>query len=433
VTQLASALDYLHAAGLVHRDLKPANIILSATGEVTLLDLGIARSVSDKSGLTQTGQAIGTPAYMAPEQITGDEITAAADIYALGILTYELLRPSSIYRQFDFRSPRPDRDTAAISAPLQPQTSAAGHAGRRTCAGQESRRSSAFCDCVRRTSCRPLGRHGASQARKRGECASKRRLTARTLAGAGTLARCGGDLLLVALVAGLVHLRLRTNPISLQATATAAPASSSSVPLTTAAAVSSLTPLDQYNALLNTRAVSGELPSGFSSHGVMPETPDDRDLAHHAVGQVRLNATGPEQSDYVDWVVFPTAADAQALVDDEYTSKFTPPGFSSPTRCFTGTDMSASAAHYGYTTCVVLVGNTYVTPSRTLAAPALSVATIPTRLPWPCSVLRTFRRCVPRRLLRAVPLQPLRPSSRPSRSHRQLSPTTPYPRRASTR
>ncbi|MGI8550407.1 MAG: protein kinase domain-containing protein [Dehalococcoidia bacterium] len=91
LTQLASALDFLHEEGLVHRDLKPANVMVDDRGAVTLMDFGIAREVNDQAHLTLAGQIVGTPTYMAPEQMLGDDVGPAADIYALGILAYELL------------------------------------------------------------------------------------------------------------------------------------------------------------------------------------------------------------------------------------------------------------------------------------------------------------------------------------------------------
>ncbi len=73
IAQLADALEYAHAAGVVHRDLKPENVLMDhASGRPMLTDFGIARQISDSSGLTATGVIIGTPHYMSPEQASGD-------------------------------------------------------------------------------------------------------------------------------------------------------------------------------------------------------------------------------------------------------------------------------------------------------------------------------------------------------------------------
>jgi serine/threonine-protein kinase len=89
VGQIASALDYAHAKGVVHRDIKPANILITQDRRVKITDFGIARL--NTSNLTQDGQLLGTPNYMAPEQILGKEIDQRADIFAMGVLLYELL------------------------------------------------------------------------------------------------------------------------------------------------------------------------------------------------------------------------------------------------------------------------------------------------------------------------------------------------------
>jgi formylglycine-generating enzyme required for sulfatase activity/tRNA A-37 threonylcarbamoyl transferase component Bud32 len=87
---LAEAVDYAHRQGVIHRDIKPANILLHADGTPVLTDFGISKLVGAQS-VTATGQAMGTPAYMAPEVVRGDTASAAADIYALGIVLYELV------------------------------------------------------------------------------------------------------------------------------------------------------------------------------------------------------------------------------------------------------------------------------------------------------------------------------------------------------
>lgn len=86
---IADALDYVHGRAIVHRDIKPENIHIDPHGRVKLMDFGIAKT-ADLS-LTRTGMAMGTPYYMSPEQISGSETSHLVDIYAYGLLLYELL------------------------------------------------------------------------------------------------------------------------------------------------------------------------------------------------------------------------------------------------------------------------------------------------------------------------------------------------------
>jgi serine/threonine protein kinase len=91
VAQVAEALDFAHAKGIVHRDVKPANIILLDGMRAKITDFGIAKIASGGANLTTTGQFLGTPNYMAPEQVKGAPVDGRTDIFALGICLYECL------------------------------------------------------------------------------------------------------------------------------------------------------------------------------------------------------------------------------------------------------------------------------------------------------------------------------------------------------
>src|SRR6266542_3234038 len=91
ISQVAAGLAYAHRLGVIHRDVKPANVLLSRAGDVLLTDFGIAKIYEETLQLTSEGTMVGTPAYMAPEQVQGQPVDARTDIYALGVVLYQAL------------------------------------------------------------------------------------------------------------------------------------------------------------------------------------------------------------------------------------------------------------------------------------------------------------------------------------------------------
>ena len=94
--QICSGLKEAHAQGIVHRDLKPENVMIDAQGNVKIMDFGIARSM--EAGTRLTGSMVGTPAYMAPEQVGGKPVDYRTDIYSLGLMLYEMFTGSPAFR-----------------------------------------------------------------------------------------------------------------------------------------------------------------------------------------------------------------------------------------------------------------------------------------------------------------------------------------------
>jgi hypothetical protein len=122
--QIASGLDYAHRRGIVHRDVKPGNVLLSDEGVVKITDFGIAKLVS--LDVTQTGVALGTPAYMSPEQIQGKTLDGRSDQFSLGVLLYQMLTgrlpfdaPNAHSMLYKILHAEPERP-GAVSSALSP-------------------------------------------------------------------------------------------------------------------------------------------------------------------------------------------------------------------------------------------------------------------------------------------------------------------------
>ena len=96
-SQIAFALDAIHAKGIVHRDLKPANILFRPDGRPVIVDFGLAKNLGWNSSLTQAGQLLATPRYMSPEQCLGQPVDVRSDLYSLGALFYEMLTGHKLY------------------------------------------------------------------------------------------------------------------------------------------------------------------------------------------------------------------------------------------------------------------------------------------------------------------------------------------------
>ena len=126
--QVANALDAAHAKGLVHRDVKPSNVLLDAGEHVYLADFGLTRRLDEQGGPAGEDRSVGTPAYLAPEQIEGGPVDGRADVYSLGCLLYECLTgrprsPAARGWRWPGRTWRRNRRARASAAPSCPRRS----------------------------------------------------------------------------------------------------------------------------------------------------------------------------------------------------------------------------------------------------------------------------------------------------------------------
>lgn len=128
VRQVLTALEYSHRAGVVHRDIKPGNIMVTASGQVKVMDFGIARAISDTSAnLATTSKILGTAKYFSPEQARGESVDARSDLYSTGVVLYELLTGKPL---FDAQNPvavayQHMSETPASASALNPAVSPA--------------------------------------------------------------------------------------------------------------------------------------------------------------------------------------------------------------------------------------------------------------------------------------------------------------------
>ena len=137
--QVCAGLAHAHAAGLVHRDVKPRNLLRAPDGTVKIADFGIARA-EDSTQITLAGTVVGTAAYLAPEQARGDPVTPAADVYALGVVLYELLTgkpphdadslPELVSRQARGKVTPPSRAALGVNGPSTRSSSRASRSTR---------------------------------------------------------------------------------------------------------------------------------------------------------------------------------------------------------------------------------------------------------------------------------------------------------------